>query len=225
MTAQLRGVAAAACVIPCLLLPSLARATDIYVEMGAGVSQLRSAGSFFGRSLPQALGYGLGLQFTFGVALSPKRSTVGVDVAAQHRLSSGSADDTYFSIQVPYPVVRVTIGRTFFSLGVSPWVWARSRPDANVDFYGRSERSLAILGEVGYLWAITPAVAFIAGAAAQVIRTDGKYSPIPAIDLTAGLRFNFASPANFDSQRRGYWEGEDPSKYPGYRYPYGIELR
>ncbi len=229
MTARLRGVAAIACVLPYLLWvlfrPSLARATDFYFEMGAGVSQLRSAGSFFGRALPEALGYGIGLQFTFAVALSDKRSTLGIDVGAQHRVSSGSADDTHFSIQVPYPVVRLTTGITFISLGVSPWVWARSRPNLSVDFYGRSEQSLAILGEVGYFWVITPAVAFIAAGATQFIRTNGEFSPMPAIDLTAAFRFNFASPSNFDSQKRRYWEGQDASKYPGYRYPYGTEIR
>lgn len=210
--------------LSCLLAPP-ARATDIYFEMGAGVSQLRGAGRFFGASLPQALGYGVGLQFTFGVALAARKSAVGIDLGAQHRLSSGSADETQFSIQVPYPIVRLSSGNTFLSLGVSPWVWARSRPDLSVDFYGRSERSLAFLGEVGYLWAITPAVGLIAAAATQFIRTDGEFSPKPAVDLTAAFRFNFAGPSNFDTERRRYWEGEDPSAYPGFRYPYGSELR
>lgn len=158
--------------------------------------------------------------------MAPPSAPAKFYVGAQHRLLTGASDTRYFGLQAAYPMVRMETNRFFVGAGATNFVWTRARTESGLDYFHRSPSTLAGLLEAGYVWPITPQVAFQAHASGQVMRGESEtLGPKPTVELTAVLRFRlFGGSSTFaEEKRRSSGFSGGPGQYEGYRYPYGFQ--
>ncbi|MBC7691282.1 MAG: hypothetical protein H7222_05890 [Methylotenera sp.] len=192
---------------------SSAHAVEFYNEFGGGVSQISGATPFFDSSTaraPAKLGRGLAATFTLAGDVSRSSNWVHFHLGLQHKYLTGTGSGTSHSLQATYPLLRVEVKRLYFGVGVTPFVWK--------DGLTRAAGSIAGLGEVGFLFPITPEIAFGTHLALQAVSTSGAQSPKPAADVGFYFRLYLGS-IRFGKADDS---GGSSSDYKGWRYFKGL---
>jgi hypothetical protein len=217
------------CAIPCFsavlifaaLLPARdARAGILLFEAGGGVSQIRNASPFFGASAPSAPDYGLagnlGLFYGFGRS----NSLINLQLGIEDLLANSTSFDQYYSLLIPYPVLRLQIGRLYVGGGYAPFIF--DRLDTTPGLGASSVSGTGILGQFGFLLPVTPKFSLALQADGQFITSGGVASPSPAIDLQVVLRFYFSFLGIGGESGGGGGSSYSSSESQG-RYPFGLE--
>lgn len=210
-----------------LLHVTHAQAGRPFFDFGVGLAQISGAEAAISTDANGTLSFGTAFMTGAGWDFAEERDNAHFNVGFQVRQSSGSNDTGHFTYLAAYPFVRIEANRIFVSLGatISPLVQARAAPSAGFDGYLPASGAIAVMTEVGYEWKITPQVMFTGSAGVQIAKVGDVISPKPSLEVLGGLRFYLGGPSNFQTEKRGYFEGErDKSAYPGWRYPFGTPL-
>lgn len=213
----------------CIFSPTLLYASDFYVDVGGGLSSIRSGSPLYGGSFPGSAD--LGIAFDLGIFYNFSNAESGTELhfGINNKYSSGQNGSTSaYALFVPYPEFRLQMSKIYLGFGLSPLIYARNSTSPGIDQFNFTSSSLSILGEVGFLWAVTPKFSLGLNAALQQVSTSGVGSGAgttgPLIyDFTGSMRFyfGFSSPSGGASGSSGRGSGE----FNGWRYPFGNELR
>jgi hypothetical protein len=198
----------------------------MYYEMGIGLAQIMQSAALYDNTAPDTLGYGAAINATVAADFSSYNQPIQFHFGLQYRLGTGSKGTTQRAVQALYPIIRLEgpVG-AFFTFGATPFVWRRDRQEPGINYFSRASATLGFLGEIGMAIPITPQIGWLVSLGGQFIRKDGLVGPKPSAELVIGLRINLGAPKTFGQARKNYGDGNNPGDYPGYRYPYGRELK
>lgn len=185
-----------------------ASATEFYFDAGGGVTQILSASNFLG-STDSTLAMGGAFTGALGMDVSGAGRSLRFHFGILHKFLTGTDTAGSYGMQATYPFLRIEMKRFFLTLGATPLL------QKNTGAGYISATGLGMLGEAGFMFPITPEIAFGLNAGSQWISGGGGLSPAPAFDLGGFFRFYFGKRSS---------GGSGMENYRGWRYPYGVEL-
>ena len=180
-----------------------------YVQFGGGLARATNTSPYFstqGNSLSTAYSG----NFAIGTNLQSRMSGLLFQLGIQDRYFSATAPDVKgaqksFTFMPLYPEFRVEFWRLVFGVGYTPYVF-------NGIGLTQMRNTTALLGEVNFLFPITPEIDFGLGLAEQRLTQTGITAPT-TIEYGVFFRLNFGMSEGQSNERR---------KYKGWRYPFGI---
>ena len=186
-------------------LPSVAHGGSYSVEFGGGLSKMNSPSAIYRTSTaPAGAAALLGASFL----LTPG-ADIPVWLGFENRVSTTGSK----MLDANYLSIRFGFWRLYFTLGGSPLLFTSGVTKGGSSFSRTSGYSG--LGEVGYLFPITPEISFNIAGAAQEVSIGGGHAG-PSMEGTASFALYFGSTSS-SSGKSGH------PGYKGYRYPYGFE--
>lgn len=200
-----------------MTMPQFGKAQSLYYEVEGGVSQVREASPFFGGGEAKTLAFGAAIDFGLFTGFTPKnkKNIFELQVGIQGHYVTATASGGAVSMLTPYPVVRLQAARLFLTAGASPLVYKTTPASSS---FTPSTGSIAVLGELGLLWPITPEFSLGLVAGGEAVSTGGTLSPKPAAELTILMRFYFKL---FGIGGDGNGSGRSSIEWNGWRYPFG----
>lgn len=192
-----------------------------FYELSGGISQIYLGQNFFGTDAPPSTGYGLGLNVGLYHSFSEGKLPIEFILGVQDRLTSGSGTTNVYTMQTIYPMMRVQGRQVFIGLGISPFLFRTVDSAVGIiNFSDWAKPSIAVIGEAGALWAVTPFFNLGGSAALQIVRSSAGLGPKPAVDVSVVMRIYLsgeAYAAKTNSTGTGFGE-----EFTGWRYPFGI---
>ena len=198
-----------------------AQGASLYTELGYGLGQLYQLSPTFGTGAPASskIGsvYNLGLMVNF----SESNRIIQWQAGLLGRIfNTTGSDDVNYSHWIPYPTFRVQMTIFYFGLGMAPVSLTRSADGFGYSSLSTQTSNLAVMGEVGALWGVTPRFSFAFHGAAHGLWSYSTYAWTlqPSWEATLSMRIYWGF---FELGRSS--KDRDSSEYKGWRYPFGIE--
>ncbi len=202
----------ACCAVLLLVGAEPALASGFYHEFGGGTGFFMSSQSNFGSRASGTVGPGASFYAAPGFNFSSLGALIQMHASVQVRAAMITASKKSFGMMSLYPAFRVELGRkAYIGVGATPLSYIRSASDAGFDGYKIPSGAIAVLGEVGMQWLITPRFFVNVSAVGQLLRTSSGFGPAPSIDGVVSVRWYWAVfGANLENERE---------KWNRWRYP------